>query len=155
MGVDEVKTIHEQLIDPVSEATGASGLLHFAWLIPAFGVLAVLAVVYLRWYLRLPLRLQRLLTVALALYLLGAVGGEMVGGALYESGGPELFGYRLETQLEELFEALGVIVAAFALVEEISRRSPRIEILVGDQHQEARPRRNETARELESTRAPS
>jgi hypothetical protein len=155
LAVDEATAIHEALVAPVLGATGASGVLHFAWLIPAFAVLAVLAGLYLGWYLRLPPRLRLLLTVALVLFLLGAVGGEMVGGVLYESGGEGSTSYRIEAQLEELLESLGAIVAVGALLGEIARRTPRILIAV-EAAPQAEPRgRNRTARELESTRAPS
>ena len=155
LAVDEATAIHEALVAPLIGATGAGGVLHFAWLIPAFAVLVVLAVLYLGWYMRLPPRLRLLMTVALGLFLLGAVGGEMVGGVLYESGGAGSTSYRIEAQLEELLESLGAIVAVAALLGEIARRSPRILVEVVRAPQAEPPGRNRTARELESTRAPS
>lgn len=153
VAVDEATAIHEALAEPVIEATGASGVLHFAWLIPAFAALLVLAVLYLGWYRRLDPRVRLTLTLALGVYLLGAVVGEMVGGALYESGGVHTISYRLEAQLEELCESFGMILAAYALVEEIARRSGHIAIEFAGATQAAPRRRNRIGRELE-TRSP-
>ncbi len=155
VSADEATAIHELLISPLIDLTGASGVLHFAWLIPALVILVALAGLYLPWYLRLDPRLRLRLTLALGLYLLGAVVGEMIGGALYESGGETTLAYRLEAQLEELCEALGVVVAVRGLLEDVGRRGPELAIAVAPSAapQAVARRRNLIGRDLE-TRSP-
>ena len=117
MSLDEGAEIHEHLIQPMRDQFGITGgVLWFAWLIPGLAALALFGVVYLRFWLRLrpPVRWQ--LGLAGGLYLLGAVGFEMLGGVYESSRGFQDFGYALVIACEEGLELVGQTVAIYGLL---------------------------------------
>ena len=124
LAFDEYFEIHEQLIDPVGSAFGTSGLLHFAWVIPYFvGVLVVAAFFLPAWW-RLPSNIRWLLVGSAVVYLLGAIGFEMVGGAYYDGtgseGGPV---YAALYTIEESLEMAGLILLTYSLMRLLTERA--------------------------------
>lgn len=106
--------LHEKLAD-VAESWGLSLSWTFNWLLVAVP-LAVAAGVVLLWLARgLNSRLRMRLIVAGAVYLLGAVGMEVVGGLL-ETGtvGLGFVALHVAILIEESLELAGVIVALWA-----------------------------------------
>ncbi len=118
LSCDEFFQLHEELIGPVRTALDTSGPLLFAWVIPyGLGVL-VLGAIYLRFFMRMERGLRLRLMFAAGVYLCGALGMEMAGGAYY-NGVPEFrdFNYGMITMVEETLEMTGLLLAlrAFAL----------------------------------------
>jgi len=116
LAADELVSLHERLIEPLRAALHTSGVFYFAWLIP-YGVgAALLGLLYLRFLLRLPGVTRSRMIVAGTVYLAGAVGMELIGGAYLESlGGHHNFPYELLTTLEETLEMTGMILLLRAL----------------------------------------
>lgn len=122
LSIDEASSFHELLIVPVRHHLGVGGWLHFAWVVPAFGLLAVFAVVYLRFWGRLPARTRVLFALAGVLYVGGAVGLEIVGGYFASQGGEGTWPFILSATIEEGSEMAGVIVFVYALLDFKARR---------------------------------
>ncbi len=116
VGFDEAARLHEKLNEPVRAALGGSGMAHFPWVIPAGGLVAVLALLYLPLLRGLPAPIGPLFVLSAALFVGGALGVEMLGAAYAEKHGIQAFGYRLLTTVEESLEMLGVTVFAYALM---------------------------------------
>lgn len=108
--VDEVAACHEMLVGPARELLHARGLLHFAWVVPAFLLLCVLAAYLAPLFLRLSPRLRRGFILAALVFLAGSLGLEMIGGAYVEAHGPDHFAYSLIAHLEELLELFGQVL---------------------------------------------
>jgi hypothetical protein len=114
---DEMFEWHEQLVVPVREGLGTSGFLHFAWVIPYGLAVLVLGLLYLRFLLRLERTLRRRLFTAAGIFLTGAVGMEMVGGAYLDGGETRRnFTYGIITTIEETLEMVGSLWAIRAFV---------------------------------------
>lgn len=115
LGIDESAGIHERLIIPLRSTLDTSGALYFAWIIP-YGIFVIgLGVLYLRFLLRLPAQTRLWVFFAGALYIAGALGGEMLSGAWASSYGQENITYALLTSFEETLELLGILTFIYFL----------------------------------------
>lgn len=120
LACDEFFELHEGLVVPVRSALHASGLLYFAWVIPYAAALAVLALVYLKFVFRLPIRTRRLFILAGLIYVAGALGMELLGGQYYEKVQRIDAVYSLFfVTIEELLEMTGLVIFIHALLSYI------------------------------------
>lgn len=101
--------MHERLIHPLRETLDLSGLLFFAWFI-VYGVgVVLLSVLFFPMWWRLNKRVRLWLGLSAAIYLGGAVGLEMIGGAYYEAiDGEHNLVYEVLTTVEESLEMGGL-----------------------------------------------
>lgn len=119
---DEAARVHEKLNEPVRAALDVSGWMHFAWVVPVGGLVAVLALFYLPFLRSLPAPFGRLFVLSGVLYVGGALGAEMAGAAYFEVHGTGTFVYQLMTIVEETLEMLGLAVFANALIRFLARQ---------------------------------
>jgi hypothetical protein len=127
LSLDEGAELHEKLIGPMRSLLGAGGILYFAWIIPGIIVLLILA-----WYFRpfvthLPGKIRRGFLVAVVIYLVGALGSEMVGGLLYQNLGQDNPLYYVQSHIEELLEMTAVILLIYILLTEAILLIPGID----------------------------
>ena len=132
LAVDEFSSIHERLNRPVRELLDTSGVFLFAWVIPYALLVLVLSVVYGRFVLALPARVQRLVVLAFTVYIVGAIGFEMVGALYYETNNERMdFNYGLITLCEEFMEMAGLVVFIYALLVYMETMHNGITIQIG------------------------
>lgn len=128
LALDEFVGIHEYLFYPARESVKNlsldSGYFHFAWFVPYGIAVMVIAVILLKFFLSLPLRLKILFTLSGLTFLAGAVGMEMIGGKYWADQGwaidhsdPVDFNYALIVTFEELLEMLGIALFIYPLSE--------------------------------------
>ena len=130
LSIDEFTHIHELLIMPVRTTLNTSGLLAWPWVIP-YGILVVLMVlIYIPFILNLPLSIKRLTVSAGAIYIVGAIGFEMIGGFYYELHGEHLF-YELVALCEEILEMVGILIFVYALTSYIDLEFKNFYIRLG------------------------
>ena len=116
LALDEGARLHELLSMPTHRALGTSGALYFAWVIPMGALTLGVGLSSLRLLAALPSSTRWLMVGSGALFVGGALGMEMVGGAWYERHGDvEDMTYALMTTLEELLEMSGVTLFLYAL----------------------------------------
>ena len=124
MAIDEQTPFHNLATIPVRQALGGvPSALRFAWVIPALAVSLLVAVVFLRFFLRLPSRTRFGIALASAIYVGGAVGMEMLAG-LYLGWGlvkRDAF-YILIFTIEETMEMAGMIVFIHYVLRHIEDR---------------------------------
>lgn len=118
VSLDESVSLHEKLVEPLRAALNTSGAFYFAWIIP-YGLACILGLLAAIPFLRsLPRRTMGLFVLAVATFLAGAIGCEMIGGALKENE-YALAGqtaYHIAATVEEGLEGLGVLIVIYALV---------------------------------------
>ena len=120
LACDETLQLHEKLIEPVKAALGTSGAFHYAWVIP-YGIGSIaFGLAFARFLLRLPRRTAWQFVLGGALFVSGAIGMEMVGGAFFEDGGAKQWSYWTAQTLEEVLEMGGVLVFLFGLGDYIT-----------------------------------
>lgn len=115
LSADEVASLHERTMGPLRDMLGTSGVFFFAWIIPFGAALLVMAMFYARFLLRLPLRSLVLFITAGSLYVGGAIGMEMVGGAFVAEHGYDNTPYVIAMTIEETLEIVGLSVFFIAL----------------------------------------
>ncbi len=116
MSIDELVQLHEMLIRPLAGLFGRSGFFAFTWVVPALGVIAVVAVLYTRFVAHLPQQTRRLMMLSATVYLGGAVGLEMFGAWCFQHFGPLSWQYGIETVTEESMEMIGAVLFVHTLL---------------------------------------
>jgi len=128
LAVDEFVSIHEQLIPIVRGSLNTTGAFYLAWVIPYGIAVVVLGLLYLKFLLQLPPRTRNLFFVAAFLFVLGAIGFEIIGGYRYQTYDTRDWLYQLSILCEELLEMTGVVVFLYALTTHIESQLGGLEI---------------------------
>lgn len=143
ISVDEVAAVHDHLTRPLREATGATGLLYFVWVVPV-GLLGLAFLVYQLRFLAHLGRTGRDLVVAGVVYVTGAAGFEMAQAVLRDDGGSgspwDLFPF-----VEEMLELAGTMLALRVLLAALLHALPQRAQVVLRTPQEAPGRRGDEA----------
>jgi hypothetical protein len=130
MAVDETAQLHDMATGPLRNGLALDfGLLYFAWLIPALLVLGICFVYFAPLARSLPADIRTRFVAAVALYVGGAVGGEMLGGFTV-AGGRTSPGYLATITLEESLELAGSLMLISALIALVRRVQPSIDVQV-------------------------
>lgn len=127
LSVDEAISVHEKLSPfgtTMLDALGTGDFVQRAWVVPAAIVLFVLALLYARFFFRLPRRVRLLFLLAFGLFFGGAVGLEVLNDLyVYLSGGVgnlSVVGNVVRTvvlpHVEEFAEMSGLILLIYALL---------------------------------------
>ena len=128
-GMDEAIMFHERLTQIVRQQMNATGLFHFAWVIPYAVILLLLVVIYGRFFFALPADTRKHVVLAAIMYVGGAIGLEMLGGAWVESHGKDAVYYLFST-IEELLEMSGGIAFIYAFSTHIARHLPYLRLRI-------------------------
>ena len=123
ISLDEALAVHEQWMIPVRSAFGiSSGLLYFAWVIPAGAFLTLLAISLVPFLRSLPTETRRQFLAAGTIFVGGAIGFEMIAGAyVSRDGGGDTVFYKLLATVEELLEMVGIIAFLRAILISMAR----------------------------------
>ena len=117
LAFDEQFQVHELLIEPLRQSLNTSGAFYFAWVIVYGGAVLALGAVFFPVWWQLDRTIKIWLFAAAAVFLLGAIGLEMVGGAYYEQevvkGG---IIYAAMYTTEESLELAGLIIFTYSLL---------------------------------------
>jgi hypothetical protein len=119
LSVDEAAVIHEQFGALFKDAPSMGGWLHYKWVIPGMAALLILGLVFLRFFLHLDRRFKIFFLISAAVYLSGALGGELFSGHYADAFGTKNFTYAVMTTVEESLEWLGITSMVFTLLKYI------------------------------------
>jgi len=128
LAIDETASLHEMLSESIEIPNVPGQFQHYFWFVPLIPFLIVLAITYIRFWLRLPKTEKILFVLSGSLYLFGAVGMEIVGGVLNMAGGVYSMAHDLATVLEEMMEMGGVILFIYTLLHYIENLQPQFKI---------------------------
>lgn len=122
LACDEFCEIHENLSEPFHLLFDTKGLLYYAWVIP-YGLAAIFILIFaFPLWLKMPNRIKVYSALAAFLFLMGAVGMEMLGGQRFEMLGDQLdLGCGILATIEETMEMAGLVLliySLFRLIEE-------------------------------------
>lgn len=120
LSAEEIMGLHEAMGRRLRALWHLTGFFHFAWVIPAGVLVIFFALAYGRFLAALPHAIRRRFMAAGGVYVLGALGMEMVGGEvamLYTRGS---LAYLLTCHLEELLELAGIALFNAALIEHLA-----------------------------------
>lgn len=120
LGLDELASLHEQLTYHTQKLLNTSGFLAFAWTIPYLILLAILSIFYVPFIWRL--KYGKFIFLGAGVFILGAVGFEMVGSYFYDTIVFHSTQYMLASSVEEILEISGLLIALYAFKEELFLR---------------------------------
>ncbi len=128
LAFDELLALHEHFID-ARFLPKFDSLFHFRWVVLGIGLIVIVFGVFLPFLLKLPRITAARLFIAGAVYVLGALVMEMVGGYVFETYGPETAIYSISTIIEETIEDIGLMLALRTMLlhlgEVLPPRSPQ------------------------------
>lgn len=130
MAVDESASLHETLMTPIRETFGLTGLFFYAWVVPAGIGVALIGLYYLPFLFRLKRSSAVLIVLAGAVYLSGALGIEMLGGAIDSAGEKSSPLFSLVMVIEEGCELWGLTLLFFALVRHLGMITARVPAMI-------------------------
>lgn len=118
MSFDEAAQLHEKLNDVVRSIIPVSGLLYYAWVVPVGIFVIIFGLSYVSFLKRLPLEISGMIILGGFLYILGAIGLEMIAGNLasFDRSAVDTIPWRVAMTLEETFEMSGIIIFASSLI---------------------------------------
>ena len=120
LAIDETAQIHDRLNDKIRAAFDLTGLFYYGWVIP-YGVAVVVFVFSFSGFLiRLPENTMRLFIMSGTIYVVGAIGIEMLSAVVAQNIGSGTPVYQLTTTIEESFEMIGIALFIYALLLHIS-----------------------------------
>ena len=129
LAIDEAVAIHEYFTGVFRNNFNLSGYLYYAWVIPyGIGVLA-LALAYIPFFLKLDLRMFKLMMLAGVVFVTGAIGFELIGAKGFVEGSPKLTLMILYT-IEELLEMVGVAIFIYSLFWFLSVTNRKFSVVV-------------------------
>lgn len=124
LSIDEGASIHELLITPMRGLLNIEmGPLYYTWVV-VYGLgLGVAGLFFVRFYVRLGRKTRWLLAVSLAVFLVGALGMEMVGAWIISQADVVWRFYAAAVGVEELFEMLGAALLIYTLFDYMSHHA--------------------------------
>lgn len=114
--VDESVAIHEIIGTRIRMSLNTSGFLYYAWIIPYSIILLAFVIGYLKFLIHLPIQTGLLFIAAGLIFIVGAIGIEMLGGYHDELHGQQTITYAILVLFEELFEMIGITIFVYALL---------------------------------------
>jgi hypothetical protein len=116
LGLDEISAFHEKINAPVRDFLNTSGIFFFAWVIPYGLILFVFVVSYLKFLIQLPKKFMKLFIASGAIYVVGALGFELLGGWQADFFGGDTLMYAIYYTFEESLEMLGIALFIYTLL---------------------------------------
>lgn len=119
LSIDETFLIHERFVDPLRDNFGASGIFHYAWVIPYGIALIIFLIAYTKFLFSLPRDTMILFIVSGAIFVSGAIGMEMIEGSYAILYGKETILYAVMYTIEEFLEMFGIVLFIYTLLSYI------------------------------------
>ena len=130
LSIDEISSIHERLTKLVRAFLDTSGLLFSAWVIPYGLVVIIFVAAYLRFLIRLPKNIMFLFVLSGMIFVLGAIGLELLEGNHYELYGSADVTFAVFYTIEEFMEMLGIALFIYTLLSYIESEFGLITITI-------------------------
>jgi hypothetical protein len=122
LSADEALSIHERFGKLVPNSI-RNGVFYYDWVIPALVLVSIVGLFFLRFLESLPRKEMALIVLAGIVFVMGAVGMEMIAGVIVERLGEDSFAFRAEVSIEEGMEAAGVLLFIYALLSLLDRHT--------------------------------
>lgn len=120
LSLDEFFQFHEHLAEPVQNLLHISDAFYYVWSLPYILFLGTLLLLYYKFLMRLPKKTRTLFVLAGILFVIGAVGLEMIGNLQAEAvQSKATLAHRMIVTGEEFLEMLGIVTFIYALFDYI------------------------------------
>ncbi len=124
LAFDEYCMIHDGLSKHFEGMMGSYDFLHFAWVVPYSVLLLVFAASFFKFFFALPWRFRFLFAASGIIFILGAMGFEMLGAPRSKHFGRTDLLYTTYSTIEESLEFIGILLFNYTLLAYIHERLP-------------------------------
>ena len=128
LSIDEVAALHEMTAGPLRRLLDVGGPFFYAWVIPALAIVVVAAAYFYPILPPLPRSTRFRILLAGGLYVMGAVGMEMVSGVLTDDGQRDSWTFYATATVEEIMEIGGVFLFVDTLILRLAERTSFLRI---------------------------
>lgn len=116
LSIDEAISFHELLSGPMRKLFDLKGIFYLAWVVP-YGVFVIIFfAIYLKFMLRLPPKISLMFLISGGIFVIGAIGFELIGSSYYATGSENSLSYTMVSTVEELFEMVGIAIFIYSLL---------------------------------------
>ncbi len=126
LSIDEASSFHERFFWLTHQLWDVGGLLYYGWVIPGMFFVLILGIVYYKFLFSLPSTTRVQCILAGSLFVLGALGLEMLAGRHDYIYGSENLLYHVYSHLEESLEMIGVIILLDALLRYLKDQTDKM-----------------------------
>jgi hypothetical protein len=138
LALDENCALHEQCQEPLRAWLHATGLFYFSWVIAGLGFVVVVGLIFLPFVINLPPGTRWRVIASGATYVFGALIMEMLDGAFaFKRGSENLLSYQLLSNVEELFEMIGMSMFIVTMLRYMSEHVPQVALFIKPDPQRA------------------
>lgn len=116
LSADEMVSLHERLIVPLRHTLNLTGIFYYGWIVVGLIFVCFVGILSIPFLRKLPKKASTHFVLAGAIYVLGAIGMEMVGGYLESLQLQYTVLYVTIITIEETLEMSGIIFFNYALV---------------------------------------
>jgi len=120
LSLDELVSIHERMFGPLHSVLNANGFFYFTWVLPSAIFVLICLLGFQQFLTNLPTKTKHLFLIAGTVFVIGAIGIELVGGYYAKLYGQLNMTYAVITTFEECLELLGIVIFIYALLSYIS-----------------------------------
>lgn len=131
LSIDEAVSFHEYLIEPLRAKFQLDGALRFPWVIAGGIFVLVFGFSYLKFFFALSKNMKMLFFMSAAIYILGVIGFEMIGGVIYKGStgvSDKSLLYMVVMTIEETLEMLGISLFIITLLKYIKSYTPKLKL---------------------------
>ena len=121
LSVDEAARFHEMIHIVIISQIEVHGIFYFPWVVPALVFVGIVGVCYIPFLTKIDRRTAKLFLAAGAVYVMGAVGMEIIAGPLAEKYGLFSTPHMICEAIEETLEMLGIVIFIYALLDHLER----------------------------------
>jgi hypothetical protein len=119
LALDEAVGFHEASVPPLRRLLDAGGLLYYTWVVPAALFVAIVVLAFRPLLADLDRRQRTLFATAAALFFGGALGFELVEGALAEEHGEDGAALIPVATAQECLEMVGSVLLVYVLMDRL------------------------------------
>lgn len=130
LSIDEAVMIHEVVAHAARLVVVGPGMNHAAWVVPYLIAVVCFGAIYLKFIIQLPAEIKKFIVFGAGLFLLGAIGLEVISCIWLEADHGKDFIYYLFATTEETFEMLGAISIVYAFARYLDICLPQLSVQV-------------------------
>lgn len=130
LSLDELAMVHEKLVPVVGTILPQQGVLYYGWVVPGVLLFAGVGLFMLPLLLRLEKDLLCHFIAGGILFVVGAVGMEIVSGLIAQDVGEANWSYSLLSTVEETLENFGVLVFLRGLLRSMANKTSGVCLVV-------------------------
>ncbi|MBB6016991.1 hypothetical protein ACFP9V_03565 [Deinococcus radiopugnans] len=130
LALDEAAGLHERTANIVNSIVKTDGILFYAWVIPYGTLTLVVGLAFLQFMRQLPATIRNRIILAGAIYIVGALGMEVLEAKVVSNAGTQNFLNQGLIVIEEGMEMLGVTLFIGALLRYVRLYLPDLQLRV-------------------------